>query len=140
MNKREFVLAAGGSLLTGGGRAATTSKLNANAAAATGAASPTLGGQQAAWQRRVGDHFEVFGHGAATTLVLRQVHAHRSDGQTEQFSLVFARSGKALASGTHVLRHVGGSPVALYLTQAQARVKLADTGEALLRADCCLLV
>ena len=125
MNKREFVVAAGGSLMAGTGWADRTDGL-----------SPTLNeGQQAAWQRCVGDRFEVFGNGSPTTLVLRQVDAHRSDAHTEQFSLVFAASGQALFNGTHVLRHAVNGPLALYLDETGR----AESGATMLRADFCLL-
>ena len=127
MNKREFVVAAGGSLMAGAGWAGRSDCLSPT---------PTPSdGRQAAWQRRVGDSFEVFGNGAPTTLVLQQVDAHRSDAQTEQFSLVFAASGQALVNGTYVLRHAANGPLALYLDDTGR----AESGATMLRADFCLL-
>lgn len=129
MNKREFVMAASGSLMAGTAWAAGSDCF-------TPTPTPTPSdGRQAAWQRRVGDSFEVFGNGAPTTLVLQQVDALRGDAQTEQFSLVFAASGQALVNGTHVLRHTANGPLALYL----ADTGLAESGATMLRADFCLL-
>ena len=127
MNKREFVMAASGSLMAGTAWAAGSDCFTPT---------PTPSdGRQAAWQCRVGDSFEVFGNGAPTTLVLQQVDALCGDAQTEQFSLVFAASGQALVNGTHVLRHTANGPLALYL----ADTGLAESGATMLRADFCLL-
>lgn len=127
MNKREFVLLAGGSVLAGGG---------GSALAATGGAAPLAQATRAGWQGRVGQRFEVFGGAAGSALVLQRVQAHPSGAGIEQFSLVFAADGAAPAAGTHALRSAGQRPLALYLDSAGQ----AASGAALLRADCCRLV
>lgn len=128
MNKREFVLATGGSVLAGCGGSA----LAGTAAPAAAVTEGTL----AAWRARVGERFEVFGSGAGSALELRAVQARQAAAGTEQFSLMFVVAGTAPAAGTQVLRQAGGQPLALFLDHAGP----AASGAQQLRADCCHLV
>ena len=97
MNKRDFVLAAAGSVLAG----------CAGSALAAGSAAPLAQPTRAGWQGRVGQRFAVFGGAAGSALVLHRVQAHPSGAGTEQFTLVFAADGAAPAAGTHTLHSVG---------------------------------
>lgn len=126
MNKRDFVLAAAGSVLAG----------CAGSALAAGSAARLAQPTRAGWQGRVGQRFAVFGGAAGSALVLHRVQAHPSGAGTEQFTLVFAADGAAPAAGTHTLRSAGQRPLALYLDSAGQTA----SGAALLRADCCRLV
>jgi hypothetical protein len=132
MNKREFVLAGGSALLAGSpGFAAATALV----------AAPPLPGQatQATWpsnwQQRLGERFAVFGAAAPMALVLREVRANDSDAALQQFTLLFARRGAALGSGTQVLRQADGSALPLYLDECGTS---AD-GQPLVRAHFCQL-
>lgn len=131
MNKREFVLATGGSVLAGCGGSALAS-MTGPGGLATLAAEGTL----AAWRGRVGERFEVFGGDAAAALELQGVRAYASVAGIEQFSLMFVVTGVAPAAATLVLRQAGRQPLALYLDQAGQTA----SGAVQLRADCCRLV
>lgn len=128
MNKREFVMAAGGSVLAGCGGSALAAVATQGASAAT-APDDTL----AAWSSRVGERFEVFG--GTTSLQLQSVQLRPAAEGLEQFTLVFEASHAAPATGTQVLRQAGHRPLALYLDWADR----APSGAAQLRADCCRL-
>ena len=131
MNKREFVLAAGGALAGSGTWATATA--SAMPAPVDGAA---LAGSLARWRDRVGERFEVFGAAVPAHLVLQRVDEHAGDAHTAQFSLVFAASGGAAVAGTQVLRPADGAAQAMHLALAGSDA----AGGVLLRADFCNLI
>jgi len=133
MNKREFVMAAGGSVLAGCGASALAGVEGHAAPGAT--VSEAAVGTLAAWRCRVGERFEVFGD-AGASLRLKGVQLHPAAAGLEQFTLLFEASGAAPAAGTVVLRQTGHRPLALYLD----RTDPAASGAVQLRADCCHLV
>ncbi len=128
MNKREFVVAAGGALACGTGWAMPSS---------AGPRAESLRGDgergAAAWRAALGQRYELLGAGPALTLT--RVDARAADARFEQFTLVFAQADGAdamLQPGSHILRGEDGRLVALYLDDAGC----AEAGTALLRADC----
>ena len=110
MNKREFVLGSCGAAL------ATIGPISRAGACEQASAAAADLARLAAWQRRLGDTFEVRS-APGGTLTLSEVRVGAQSAGTEQFSLIFSgRSTQAAGpAGTRVVSLPDGRPLALYL-------------------------